>query len=249
LGKVADLAETGSPLKVGLTGQHQGKRFRLVGRAQYKHAAGGVWDEWYAAFPANRWGWLAEAQGRFYLTFECKPSQQAPLPPFDALEPDRRLKLGDNQEFTVAELGRATTLSAEGEIPYRFEPDEPLDYADLYGPDADFATLDYSGDEPALYLGSEVTLDELGISSGTRGDDREAPRISALQIACPQCGGPLTLVAPDKTERVACPNCLSLLDANQGKLKYLQTLQPGEHHPLIPLGKAGTFRGVEYTLI
>jgi uncharacterized Zn finger protein (UPF0148 family) len=249
LGKVADLAETGSPLKVGLAGQYQGKRFRLVGRAQYKHAAGGVWDEWYAAFPANRWGWLAEAQGRFYLTFECQPSQMAPLPPFDALEIEVRLKLGGNQEFTVAEVGRATTLSAEGEIPYRFEPDQPLDYADLYGLDGAFATLDYTGDEPALYLGSEVTLDELGISAAARGQDRETPRISALQIACPQCGGPLTLVAPDKTERVACPNCHSLLDANQGKLKYLQTLQPGEHQPLLPLGKTGTICGVEYAVI
>jgi hypothetical protein len=248
LGKVADLAETGSPLKVGLAGQYQGKRFRLVGRAQYKHAAGGVWDEWYAAFPANRWGWLAEAQGRFYLTFEHELSQPS-LPPFDQLEIERRLKLGESGEFTVAEVGRATTLSAEGEIPYRFEPNQSLDYADLYGPDAAFATLDYSGDKPVLYLGREVTLDEVGISAAARGDDREAPRISALQIACPQCGGPLTLVAPDKTERVACPNCFSLLDANQGKLKYLQTLEPGEHQPLISLGKAGTFRGVEYTVI
>ena len=80
LGKVADLTETGSPLKVGLSGKYQGKRFTLVGRSQYKHAAGGVWDEWYAAFPGDRWGWLAEAQGRFYLTFARKASQATPLP-------------------------------------------------------------------------------------------------------------------------------------------------------------------------
>src|SRR6266404_5969145 len=53
LGKVADLAETGSPLKVGLVGQYQGKRFRLVGRVQYQPAAGGVGDELSAAVPAS----------------------------------------------------------------------------------------------------------------------------------------------------------------------------------------------------
>jgi hypothetical protein len=249
LGKVADLAETDSPLKVGLRGQHEGKRFALVGRAQYRHAAGGVWDEWYAAFPGNRWGWLAEAQGRFYLTFARKPSENTPLPALAELEVERRLTLGSAGEFAVAEVGQATTLSAEGEIPYRFEPNRPHDYADLYGPDSAFATLDYSGEAATLYLGREVTLDEIGIAASARGEERDPRQISARQVSCPQCGGPLTLVAPDKTERVTCPNCLSLLDANQGNLKYLETLQPGEHHPLIPLGTAGKFQGVEYTVI
>jgi len=40
----------------------------LTGRAQNRHELGGVWDEWYATF-SNGWvGWLAEAQGKFYLT-------------------------------------------------------------------------------------------------------------------------------------------------------------------------------------
>ncbi|MBI3866007.1 MAG: DUF4178 domain-containing protein [Planctomycetia bacterium] len=249
LGKVADLVATESPLKVGLHGQYEGKRFTLVGRSQYRHAAGGVWDEWYAAFPGNRWGWLAEAQGRFYLTFARKPSQETPLPPFGGLEIEHRLALGTKGEFTVAEVGTATALSAEGEIPYRFVPNETLNYADLYGPDSSFATLDYSDDEPRLYLGREVSLDEIGISTAARGDDAEPAKISAIQVACPQCGGQLTLVAPDKSERVTCPSCMSLLDANQGKLKYLQTLSQSEHHPLIPLGTSGALQGVEYTVI
>jgi hypothetical protein len=100
-----------------------------------------------------------------------------------------------------------------------------------------------------VYLGHEVTLDEIGISASARGDEKAPRQITALQVACPQCGGQLTLVAPDKTERVSCPNCLSLLDVNQGNLKFLQTLQPSEYHPLIPLGKAGTLGGVEYAVI
>lgn len=249
LGKVADLTESGSPLRVGLAGQYQGKRFQLVGRAQYQHAAGGVWDEWYAAFPGNRWGWLAEAQGRFYLTFSEKLPAGTSLPAFSELQVENHCTVSDKGEFAIAEVGTATALSAEGEIPYRFEPNVRLNYADLYGPNSAFATLGYSAAEPVVYVGREVTLDEIGVAATERGDEKAPRQISAVQVACPQCGGQLTLAAPDKSERVSCPNCLSLLDANQGKLKYLQTLSPGKHHPLIPLGKSGKLRGVEYTVI
>src|SRR5262245_60679584 len=85
LGKVAALAETGSVLQLGLERHFEGKRFMLTGRTQLRHESGAVWDEWYAAFDDERWGWLAEAQGRYYLTFE----QMAPVegaPAFEALE-------------------------------------------------------------------------------------------------------------------------------------------------------------------
>src|SRR5436309_619137 len=84
LGKVADLVESGSPLDVWLKGRFQGVPFDLTGRVQYAHPAGGVWDEWYAHFADGRWGWLAEAQGRFYLTFESPAPPD--LPPFAAPE-------------------------------------------------------------------------------------------------------------------------------------------------------------------
>src|SRR5215475_9802445 len=86
LGKVAELAETGSPLKVGLKGLFKNQRFELTGRAQMGHEMGGVWDEWYATF-SNGWvGWLAEAQGRFYLTFYQPLPQGAQILPFEMLQ-------------------------------------------------------------------------------------------------------------------------------------------------------------------
>src|SRR5215467_38293 len=86
LGKVADLVETGSPLDVGLKGAYHGVGFEFTGRAQLGHEAGGMWDEWYAAFSDGRWGWLAEAQGRFYLTFQISFPEQAAMPSWDALQ-------------------------------------------------------------------------------------------------------------------------------------------------------------------
>ena len=55
-------------------------RSSLTGRAQFAHEAGGVWDEWYASFPNDRWGWLAEAQGKFYLTFARSSRRGTVLP-------------------------------------------------------------------------------------------------------------------------------------------------------------------------
>ena len=77
-GRIAALSDLGKgrrdrgfaiATKAGLKGTWKDTRFELTGRAQYRHELGGFWDEWYATF-SNGWvGWLAEAQGRFYLTF------------------------------------------------------------------------------------------------------------------------------------------------------------------------------------
>src|SRR5580704_15641858 len=85
LGKVADLADTQSPLQLGLKGAYQGAWFELTGRAQLGHEAGSMWDEWYAAFSDGRWGWLAEAQGRFYMTFQQSLPPEITIPAVEDL--------------------------------------------------------------------------------------------------------------------------------------------------------------------
>ena len=69
LGRVADLMPMDSPLKLFASGGWNKQTFLLVGMAQLRQATGGISQEWYAKFD-DRWGWLAEAQGRYYLTFE-----------------------------------------------------------------------------------------------------------------------------------------------------------------------------------
>ncbi|HXU08570.1 MAG TPA: DUF4178 domain-containing protein, partial [Blastocatellia bacterium] len=159
LGKVAALVETNSPLDLGYRGVYQGVPFELTGRAQLGHQAGGMWDEWYASFGDGRWGWLAEAQGRFYLTFEQSIPGQTLIPPFEAIRPGMPIAaLQTSVPMTVAETGVATQLGAKGEIPYRLTPGEEYEYADLSGPHGIFATLDYSETPPMVFVGREVTL-------------------------------------------------------------------------------------------
>ena len=250
LGKVAEIVQTASPLRVGLRGTWQGKRFELTGRAQLRHQAGGFWDEWYATF-SNGWvGWLAEAQGRFYLTFFRPLPEGTALPGFEDLKVGAEVDGIPGPKMVVAEKGVATAASAEGQIPYQLIPNEQSNYADLSGHDLAFGTIDYGNVPPWLFLGKQVTLLDLGLQDA-RPAERPERRVTTAAMGCPNCGGPLALEAPDRTERVTCPNCNSLLDVNAGRLSYLKSLLPPPTRVsfVLPLGAEGTFDGHKYKVI
>ena len=249
LGKVAELVETGSPLDVGLRGTWKDVPFGLTGRAQLGHEMGGQWDEWYATF-SNGWlGWLAEAQGRFYITFQYPIPEGVQLPSFDQIQLGQQVPgLPWPTPLMVAETGRATALGAKGEIPYLLTPGATYYYADLSGADSAFGTLDYNETPPLVFLGQQVTLADLGITT-TRAPEREERHVGAAQVSCPHCGGPLELRAPDKTERVTCPNCNSLLDVNQGQLQFLKAVEKPWFQPVIPIGTSGAVPEGKMTVI
>ena len=243
IGKVADLVDTGSPLGLGASGTYTGRGFTLAGRVQLKHPLGGVWDEWYLALDDGRWGWLAEAQGHFYLTFTQTP--HGVLPPAGGLQAGGLADLGPDGLWTVGEISEATFHSAEGEIPWAVAPGGTYRFADLSGKNGAFATLDYSEEPPLFFLGREVALAELGIQGGTR----KAPKLGTQSLNCPHCGGALALRAPDQTLRVGCPNCGSLLSAENGKLAFLKSLKQPRQDVVIPLGAEGTLHGERVTCI
>jgi len=252
IGKVAEIADSESPLKLGLKGTYKDTRFELTGRAQMRHELGGYWDEWYATF-SNGWvGWLAEAQGRFYMTFYQPLQAGVTLPDFNDLQ------LGQNVDgipspspLMVQERGHGTTVAADGEIPYKLTPGDKFAYADLAGKNNAFATIDYSTAPPWVFVGSQVTLAEIGLSDA-KPVQREARQTTGQALRCPNCGGPMDLVAPDKSERVTCPNCNSLLDVNQGNLSYFKSLAPPPNAPefVAPVGAEGVFPGdVKFKII
>jgi Domain of unknown function (DUF4178) len=248
VGRVAELVETGSPLQVGLHGSWRSTPFELTGRAQMGHEAGGVWDEWYATFANGSTGWLAEAQGRFYLTFMQQLDARG-IPPFESLELGAVVpNLPAASPLVVAEKGQARALSAAGEIPYRLVPGETFYYADLSGMSSVFGTIDYGEEPPLVFVGQEVTLSEIGLATA-RAPEREARAVGAASLSCPNCGGPLELRAPDRSERVTCPNCNGLLDVNQGSLSYLKSLGPPKFTPYIPLGGTGEFLDTKLTIL
>jgi hypothetical protein len=273
LGKVAELIETRSPLAIGVSGKFRDKRFDIVGRVQYRHPAGGVWDEWYLSMPGEKIGWLAEAQGRFFLLFSRPARLLGNVPSFDSLQLGDSFGLGSTLgTITVTEKGVAKAGSAEGEIPWSFEPGADHRFADLSGPQKTFATIEFASGAPEateaedgndagahespirrhpvhLYVGREVTLQELGITA-TAAENKGVGRTETAQLNCPQCAGPLELIAPDVSERVTCPSCKALLDCSHGKLEYLTTIKRKKVPvPLIPMGSTGLIDNVQWTVI
>lgn len=238
LGKVAALVDTGSPLRVGLAGKYRGQGFRITGRTQLRHQAGGVWDEWYAAFDDATWGWLAEAQGKYYLTFQVA----AEAPPYDQL--DLGVSVPALAPLVVNELGVAELASAEGEIPWRPIPGSRYEYADLSGPERRFATIDYSEERPIVFKGRQIDFSDLSLEAV----ELRSARVASARLNCTNCGGALELHAPDQAERIWCPYCGAGHDISEGQLKFFAMLKKNKVEPVIPLGATGTIDGDAYVI-
>jgi uncharacterized protein DUF4178 len=251
LGKVADLTPIDSPLALFAEGRFGSEGFLLVGMAQINHPAGGIWQEWYAKLDGGKWGWLAEAQGRYYLTFEEQVDTSA-LPPFAEFHPGRTVELpvhGRAQTFTVAEANTAAYVAATGELPYKLVPAGTFRYVDLDDGQGTFATVDFGaqGDTPAVYVGHQVTLAELAIRGGEAGPAREAV-IGSKRLACPNCNAPIELRAPGEAQRVVCESCNTLLALEGAAATVLHKLET-KPLPAVPLGSKGTFSEGELTVI
>lgn len=244
LGQVAPLAALGSPLRLGLSGRYRGQGFTLVGRLQLDYGAG-PWNEWYAAFDSGRWGWLAEAQGRVYFTFQ-EPREKVPT--YLQARVGTRFRFGGG-ELTVVERRRARFISAEGELPSAIVPGRWYRYVDLEGEGGAFGTLDYGdGDEAeALYVGEQLSYAAL-FDASVLGEDRRSAAAGVAGLNCPNCGGAVELRAPNEAMRVTCPSCDALLDCEAGSLRMLSALQRRGPEPKLTLGVRGRIRDVEYVI-
>ncbi|MCK6549994.1 DUF4178 domain-containing protein [Myxococcota bacterium] len=245
LGKVAPLAAIGSPLSVGTSGKLDRVGFTLVGRLQLDYGAG-PWNEWYAALDDGTWAWVAEAQGRCYVT---RGRELPNLPSWESARVGSRFDAG-RVSLTVVERRKARFVAAEGELPEPVVPGSELRYCDLEGANGVFGTIDYGDgtEPPVLYLGRQVEYRDLFDASVLR-DVRGERAAGTEAMNCPNCGSAVELRAPDDAQRVTCGTCESLLDASQGtKLHLLSAARPAGRDPLIPVGSVGNFRGVKWTV-
>lgn len=251
IGVVAELVPTSSPFQLGMAGRpKQGyKRFTIVGRLQLSTGEG-VWDEWHVAFDDGRYGWLAEAQGAFYL---MKPMPAPKVAEWVQLSPDDHLHLDPYGGFRVSEKRESLYVAAEGDLPFVAPPGSHFQYCDLTGDDGSFATLDY-GDDPGLdgfFVGRRIELTDLGIPGLTTWDKRSVAA-KASSLNCPSCGGAIQLKDPNATVRIACPYCGSILgekESGAGKFEVLKRLQKVPLQPEIPLGSEGTLNGHPYVVL
>jgi len=249
MGKVADLVAIPSPFRVGASGTLSGSRFRIGGRVQYDRveAASAPWQEQFIEWENGSWSWLAQAQGRLYLT----ALYQGPLhlPTYQQAVPGTPITIGQ-VTLQVTERAARRLVSGEGELPFPIQTGVVEWYADLSGPNGAFGTIDYGdgSSPPVLYLGSELPFSQLALDPDF-GPPPEAPEVKTRALECPGCGGNLPLVSPDTAERVICPYCQMASDMSASGLVPLKKLRKPPSEPQIPLGSRGTIQGRRVTCI
>lgn len=247
LGRMADLIEDASPLRLGTEGRYKGVHFAVIGRIQLRYAAG-VWNEWHVLFDDMRGGWLSDAGGEYTLSFLTPPG--AALPEFSALKPNQELKLA-GRDFVVTDIEEAMCVAGEGELPFAFGAGYPAQLVDLRSVGegaAAFASIDYSETPPLLFVGEALPFAAFGFAN-LRGEAAAKPAGTVKALQCPTCGGAIAIHDKD-VQSVACPSCLSILEPANESLKVLRKAAAATHiEPLIALGSVGRFLGKDWTVI
>jgi hypothetical protein len=156
VGQVADLPPDASPIQINTEGTYDNRSFVVVGRIVYQYDQGG-WNEWHIVFNDGTDGWLSDAQDEYMISF----AKNVPN-----LPAQNDATLGTNYRwndipFTVTSRTLAHYAGVEGELPFQYWDKQDVAFVDLRSHANDFGTLDYSDEQPVLYLGKAVDFDDL----------------------------------------------------------------------------------------
>jgi len=154
VGQVADLPPNSSPIQIGTEGVYGPHSFVAIGRIIYEYDQGS-WNEWHLVMNDGTSGWLSDAQDDYVVTFAA-PGRTLP----------KQCKIGqeytwDKEMYTVSTITKAHYRGVEGELPFQYWDKTDVIFVDLMSYTGKFATIDYSDDEPVLYLGESVEFESL----------------------------------------------------------------------------------------
>jgi hypothetical protein len=161
VGEVADLPPDASPIQLGTAGVYHGRSFEVVGRILYEYEAG-QWNEWHILYSNGASGWVSDAQADYAVT-ELSVNHKK-LPASGELAPGQSFQW-NGHEYRVTVKTRARYLGVEGELPFEYWDRHEVEFVDLRSRDRRFATIDYSGSDPLLFLGESVGFDELNLKN------------------------------------------------------------------------------------
>lgn len=156
VGVVADLPMDASPIQIGTEGRYGDKGFVVAGRILYRYDQG-TWNEWRIVLDGGSDGWLSDAQNEYAVSLK---SARTKLPTPDKATLGKTYNW-DNIQFTVMTRTLAHYAGVEGELPFEYWDKTDVLFIDLRSTSADFATLDYSDQEPVLYVGKAVDFESL----------------------------------------------------------------------------------------
>lgn len=159
VGQVADLPPNSSPIQIGTEGIYNHQAFVAVGRIVYEYDQG-MWNEWHLVVN-NGSAWLSDAQDDYVVTFAA-PGRNVPA--------QSQVQVGrpytwDQQTYNVTTITQAHYRGVEGELPFQYWDKQDVIFVDLMSSNGKFATIDYSDDPAALYLGESVEFDDLKLKN------------------------------------------------------------------------------------
>jgi len=245
IGKQAELLADPSPLQLGTEGHYRGIRFAIVGRIQYRYAAG-VWNEWHCLLDDGRSAWLSDAAGNYLFT-SLRPPEA--LPTLAELEVGRDVRL-DGETYQVTNVERAHVVAGAGELPFKVGSGYEAVFVDLRGAEGRFATVDFSETPPLLYTGEQLPFESFRFLNLRDEHGAAAPTARAEAFNCPGCGAPLEKRVAT-TEAIGCTSCGAVVDAIDPKHALLSRAlaHAARHVPTIPLGTRGKFEGVVFEVV
>ncbi len=161
IGKMAVVLDDPTPLQLQTHGRFDNKPFALIGRLRLAWTDGS-WNEWCALFVDGRYGWLAEAQGFYMMSFAT--TDTATLPDAATIQPGMTVRIG-GRSYSVDDIKRPTCAGSEGELPFPALVGRQSVSIDCSGPGETFASLDYSEDGVQAYAGRYVDFADLKLSN------------------------------------------------------------------------------------
>lgn len=250
LGRQAQLPPDLSPLRIGTIGVYTCHRFTVTGRIRVGYDQGS-WNEWLIEYGEDRWGWIAETQGYYAVSFEIAgPSD---LPDISAFTLGSTIRIGE-VDYRVRDVKSTRVLGSEGSLPFTALPGRSATSIDLGAPDRQFATVEFSPEGVRVFIGhtrsfAELEFGDLRPLPGWTTDRLEKEASGSDALNCPACGAAIELQAAGLTVRALCGHCGSLLDTGNPQLQVVERSIASQPKMLIPLGRRGTFEGVEYACI
>lgn len=246
LGKMAELFDDHSPLRLMASGRFDKQGFILVGRLQYKYGEG-TWSEWIALQDDGSTAWLSEDNGAYVYTRPSSLRRDVPAPDQFRLGMQTAI---NSQPFTVASNQKVALIAAQGELPRLPRLGESFAMVELRSDRGEVLSIDYGptlvGAPAAVTLGRTVQLEELKLSGLA---DESVKNENGRQFNCPHCGAPVA-VRLDNSKTVTCGSCKSLIDLSRGMGGELRhTVQDEPVQPIIPLGSRGPLQGASWQVV
>ncbi|MBN8536139.1 MAG: DUF4178 domain-containing protein [Deltaproteobacteria bacterium] len=157
LGKMSEMPQDLSPLKLGTTGVFEKSNFEIVGRQRIGWE-NGAWNEWYLHFDNGKEGWLAEAQGFYMVSFQV--FEKIKIPDLSSLKVAEPIRIHEIN-FAVEDIREVACIASQGELPLLSIQGRKSTSVDLVGKNEQFANIDYSSDGNRLFFGKYIDFDNL----------------------------------------------------------------------------------------